>query len=408
MDELDDAIMKLKSIVNRQIGVIELAHKLQIDEVTEIFIRINSQGTRLSQSDFVMSKIAADDKYGGNMLRKVIDYFCHLATKPEFYSTMSAKDSDFMSSEYAAKMAWLKNDKEDIYNPDYNDMIRVSYMSQFARGKLADLVSLLSGRDFNTRDYKDSIAEESYSKLRTGILNYINEYNFSNFVLAIKSAGFIRSRLLNSKMTLDFAYTLYLMLNNDSSLPKTQIKRYVTKWFVLSTLTSRYITSPESVMDRDIRAIHDKGFEAFFKETEAAVLSDSFWNIALVQHLETSAVNSPFFNTFIAAQVRGNDNSLFMKGTKIADLIVVIGDVHHIFPAAYLKANGIKERTKYNQVANFTYLDTQINKLVGKKQPNEYFSAAFEQCESKNLYWGNISEAEDLLENLLLIASLRK
>ena len=76
LDELSDTLMKLKGIANRQIGVIELDHSLDIDEVTEIFIRINSKGTPLGQSDFVMSKMAADTVHGGSILRKVVDYFC--------------------------------------------------------------------------------------------------------------------------------------------------------------------------------------------------------------------------------------------------------------------------------------------------------------------------------------------
>ena len=81
-NDINKAITALKGIANRQIGVIELDHSLDIDEVTEIFIRINSKGTALSQSDFVMSKMAADIEHGGNMLRKTVDYFCHLAVKP--------------------------------------------------------------------------------------------------------------------------------------------------------------------------------------------------------------------------------------------------------------------------------------------------------------------------------------
>ena len=65
LDELADEISKLTGIANRQIGVIELDHSLDIDEVTEIFIRINSKGTALSQSDFVMSKMAADTDHDG-------------------------------------------------------------------------------------------------------------------------------------------------------------------------------------------------------------------------------------------------------------------------------------------------------------------------------------------------------
>lgn len=48
----------------------------------------------------------------------------------------------------------------------------------------------------------------------------------------------------------------------------------------------------------------------------------------------------------------------------ISDLITISGDVHHIFPKAYLKKNGVDNKGRYNQVANYTYLDTQVNKAI--------------------------------------------
>ena len=398
-NEVNKAVNELKGIANRQIGVIELDHSLDIDEVTEIFIRINSKGTALSQSDFVMSKMAADIEHGGNMLRKTVDYFCHLAAKPEFYSHMT-HDKEFQASPYADKIKWLAKDYDDIYDPDYGDMLRVSFMHQFRRGKLADLVSLLSGRDFETKEYRDDIVDSSYQKLEKGIQNFINEYNFDQFIMAIKGAGFISNKLLNSGMTLDFAYTLYLMLLDDPTIPNAQIKRYVQKWFVMSTLTQRYIGSPESVMDRDMRSIAEKGFLTFLADVEASSLSDTFWTITLPQNLETSSVNSPAFNTFIAAQINLNCNSMLMNGTKISDLITISGDVHHIFPRAYLKSNGVDNKTKYNQVANYIYLDTQVNKAISDDAPCVYFTRAKQQCETKEIVLGNISDAEILASNL--------
>ena len=399
LDELAEILGKLKGIANRQIGVIELDHTLEIDEVTEIFIRINSKGTALSQSDFVMSKMAADIEHSGNTLRKTVDYFCHLAAKPEFYSQM-LRDKEFQLSKYADKIRWLAKDYDDIYDPDYGDMLRVSFMHQFRRGKLADLVSLLSGRDFETKEFRDDIVESSYAKLGIGIENFINEYNFHQFIMAIKGAGFISNKLLNSKMTLDFAYTLYLMLLDDPTIPNVQIKRYVQKWFVMSTLTARYIGSPESVMDRDMRTIAEKGFINFLAEVEASALSDTFWAITLPQNLESSSINTPAFNTFIAAQINLNCNSLLMNGTKVSDLITIAGDVHHIFPRAYLKANGIDNKTKYNQVANYIYLDPQVNKAISDNAPCVYFTQANKQCETKEITLGNISDGTLLASNL--------
>lgn len=399
MDELSESIDKLKAIANRQIGVIDLDHTLEIDEVTEIFIRINSKGTPLSQSDFVMSKMAADTTHNGNVLRKVVDYFCHLSVKPDFYSQVQ-KDSEFSATPYASKIKWLAKNNEDIYDPDYSDMLRVAFMYSFSRGRLSDMVSLLSGRDFETREFKEEIVEDSYKKLDEGILAFINEYNFEQFILAIKGAGFKSSKLLNSMMTLDFAYYLYLKLSKDSSIPKNQVKRYVQKWFVLSTLTGRYIGSPETVMSRDIRNIEEKGFVTFFGEIERSVLPDTFWEVTLPQYLETSSVNSPAFNTFLAAQINMNKNSLFMHGTMISDLLNISGDVHHIFPKAYLKANGVNSKSRYNQVANYTYLDTQVNKAISDDAPAVYFGTVKEQFNTGVIQIGNITNDVALEENI--------
>ena len=397
--ELNKVLMQLIDIKNRQIGVITLDRELTIDEVTEIFIRINSQGAKLNQSDFAMSKIAANVNYGGNMLRKAIDYFSHLAVQPDWYSDM-VKDEEFMNSQFANSIKWLKDDREDIFDPNYGDILRVAFMTNFSRGKMKDLVSLLGGRDFESRDYKEEIAEESFAKLTDGVKKFMNEFSFTSFILSLKSAGFISAKLINSQMTLDFAYTLYLILNNDSEIDKTQIKHYVSKWYVFATLTSRYITSPETVMDYDIRRIKEKGFLAYFEELENATLSDTFWDVALVQYLETSAVNSPYFNVFLAAQVHASDNSLLMNGTKVRDLITTMGDIHHIFPKDYLQKNGVTEKSKYNQIANYTYLDTTTNIVIGNKAPNDYFQTAFEQCESKSPKYGNITDISVLKGNL--------
>ncbi len=394
-----EALQRLSSITACQIGTIVLDPSLDISEVTEIFVRINSQGKRLNEADFAMSKIAADEEHGGNILRKAIDYFCHLAVEPAFYSKLASSDLQFMQSVYAPKLAWLQSDYDDIYDPDYNDMLRVSFMHMFTRGRLGQLVSLLSGRDFESRTYTEEIEAESFDKLSAGVLNFMNEYNFKNYVLAIRSAGFISAKLLRSKMTLDFCYTLFLILQRNGEVAKTDIKHYVQKWFVFSTLTSRYVGSPESQMDRDLREIAAKGFLPFLKENEEAFLSDAFWNVRLVQSLETSSISSPYYNTYIAAQNFFGDRSLLSNSSKVYDLVAVTGDVHHIFPKKYLQDNGYNDKNYYNQVANYAYLDTGVNISVGKKEPREYFSEALAGCRGTQTV-GTITNEEEFWANL--------
>ena len=264
------------------IGVIELSENLDIDIVTDIFIRINSKGTALSQGDFVMSKIAADEKHGGNTLRKVIDYFSHLAVVPSFYDYIASHDKEFSATPYLQKLKWLKDDTETVYDPKCDDVIRVAFMHKLKRAKLSDLVSLLSGRNFETRDFNEDIVERTYAEFTDGVMNVLNEYNFKQFMLAIKSAGFISSRLVNSNMALDFAYTIYLLLKESGEVAVEDIKRYVQKWYVLSVLTGRYSSSPETAFAKDIRRIRESGVLAILKEIEDAQLSDNFWDVALV------------------------------------------------------------------------------------------------------------------------------
>src|ERR1022692_2317850 len=126
---------KLRKIINNHVGLIELAEDLDIETVTEIFIRVNSAGAELSQADFAMSKIAANETYGGNMLRKAIDYFCHLSVAPDFLGRIEKGDKAFAASECFPQMRWLKDVKDDIYDPTYTDMLRVAFTAELGRGQ---------------------------------------------------------------------------------------------------------------------------------------------------------------------------------------------------------------------------------------------------------------------------------
>ena len=395
---LADSITKLKAVSNRMIGVIDLSENLNIDIVTDIFIRINSRGTALSQGDFVMSKIAADENYGGNDLRKAIDYFAHLSKEPSFFSHIDEFDEEFGKTEYFGKIEWLKDEIEDVYDPDYDDVLRVAFMHTYPRAKLSDLVSLLSGRDFESREYKEEIIADTYSRLKAGVLNVFNEYNFKQFMIAIRSAGFVSKKLVNSQMALDFAYTLYLILIHSKEVSTGEVKSLVQRWYVLSVLTGRYSGSPESTFARDIRLIHEQGVVDTLKDIEAATLSDTFWNVAVVQNLNVTSTINPTFLVYLASQVVGDDVSLLSNNIPVR-LLIEGGDVHHIFPKEYLKQNGF-EKSQYNQVANYAYLDTQVNKSIGKKAPNVYFPEAKKQCETKEITIGSITDYNQLLDNL--------
>lgn len=397
-EKIVDAVTRLFNLTKKQIGLIDLAAELDIETVTDIFIRINSQGVVLSQADFAMSKIASNEVYGGQTLRKAIDYFCHLAIAPEFYQFIADNDTDFSGTEYFQKMSWLKNENDDLYDPSYTDMLRVAFTTEFNRGKMSDLVSLLSGRNFETRTFEDTIAENSYSKLKQGVFNFMNETNFKRFVMIIKSTGFIDSKMIRSQNTLNFAYIVYLKLRAKET-DQGLIETYVRKWFVYSILTGRYSGSPESMFDFDIKQIENKTFGEYLKEKEDGELSDAFWNVNLVQRLDTSVASSPFFNVYLASQVKNNDRGFLSKEISVNNLILHRGDIHHIFPRNYLKKAGLT-RSKYNQIANYVYMQQEVNIKVGNKAPNIYFEEVKDQCEGGALKYGAISDRNDLKNNL--------
>lgn len=397
-ERVEDTITNLMQIPKKQIGLIELASDLDIETVTEVFIRINSKGVVLSQADFAMSKIASNETYGGSTLRKAIDYFCHLAIAPEFYPTIVDVDQEFVNTDYFQKMSWLKNENDNLYDPDYTDLLRVAFVPQFNRGKFSDLVSLLSGRNFETKQFEEDIAQSAFEKLKIGILDAINETHFKRFLMIIRSAGFIDSGMIRSQNALNFAYVVYLKLRSQG-IPPHDIENFVRRWFAMSVLTGRYSASPESSMDFDIRQIASRPFGEFLQAVEDAELSDAFWDAGLVQSLNTSVSSSPYLNVFWAAQIKANDKGFLSKDISVTDLVSHKGDIHHIFPRDYLKRNGLK-RGQYNQIANYVYMQSEINIKIGNMAPQAYFGELHDQCNGGVAKYGAINNIANLIDNL--------
>lgn len=399
-DTLEDLIMKVKKIYEAPIGIINLGVNLSIDEVTEIFIRINSQGKALTQADFVMSTIAADEVHGGNMLRKAIDYFCHLGQSQEFIKQIE-KDAEFVNSEYYPIIKWYSKSDESIYTPSFDDLIRTAFMSKYYRGKMANLTDLLHGRNFETRTYEEVILADTFKNFEDGVKDFMDKYTFNQFLEAIKSAGFVFKRLIKGRMAIDFAYMLFLRLRNDPTIPKLKVNHYVQKWYVMSMLTSRYGASPETQMERDLRAVKDRGFLRFYDEVMANY-GDDYWNVTLPQTLQTSSSTAPAFCVYLAAQCKQSEDSFLGNGSKVRDLIES-GDIHHLFPKKYLQKEGIKTTVRYNQVANYAVLSKPVNIAVGAKPPFEYMKEIHDDCasgiESK---YTTIKTLEDLDANCRL------
>jgi hypothetical protein len=277
-------------------------------------------------------------------------------------------------------------------------MLRVVFTSEFSRGRMSDLVSLLSGRNFETREFEEIIAADTYERMKKSTLRFMKEDYFKKFVMIIRSAGFITPELIRSKNALAFAYIAYIKLREEG-VPQAQIGRLVSRWFVLSILTRRYSSSPESTFDFDIKQLDIKPFSEFLAEVENAELADAFWDFGLIQRLDTSVASSPVFHVYQAAQVKGQDKGFLSRDITVADIILYKGDIHHIFPKSFLRKNNLA-RGDYNQLGNYVLMQQEINIAIGAKSPNIYFKELQDQCSGGKMKYGAIDTHEELMENL--------
>lgn len=391
------ALSSLKSITNHHVGFIELAHDLDIETVTEIFIRVNSAGVTLNQSDFAMSKISVNETYGGNMLRKGIDYFCQLAVQPAMFEIIS-HDNAFVASEYFPKISWLKGETETLWDPSYTDVLRVAFTSEFHRGRLADLVALLSGRNFDTRSYEESIVEDSFARLKQGFLTFANENRFKDLMMIIRSAGFIDPAMIGSSNSIVFAYILYHILKK-RDVYHGDIHKYVRRWFVMSLLTSRYSGAQETRFELDARLLSQNDPLAYIDQVFAGELSDAFWNVVLPGRLESSSGNNQQLQIFTAAQIWAGDKGFLSSDINVETLVKIKSDVHHIFPRAYLQKHGYVQ-AQYNQIANYAITQSEINIRISDREPAVYMSQLSEQVTNAEKTYGSIANPEQLAENL--------
>ncbi len=397
-DRIFSALENLRKIINNHVGVIELADDLDIETVTEIFIRVNSAGTELSQADFAMSKIAVNETYGGNLLRKAIDYFCHLAVAPEFLSVIEKGDKAFARSEFLPQMRWLRDTNDDIYDPTYTDMLRVAFTSEFGRGRLQDLVALISGRNFETKQFEEAIAEESFGKLKKGILSFMSKTHFDKITMILRSAGFVSSALIGGRNAVNFAYIVFLR-GRAEGMKADDLQRLVRRWYAMSVLRGRYTGSPETAFDFDIRQIAARGLASYTESVFESELPDSYWTGMLPQLMDTSSGQSPYFLAYQAAQVKLGDKGFLSRDCTALDLMLVRCDVHHVYPKQHLKNQGLP-RGRYNQIANFVLAQSEINIAIGDKAPERYFAELAEQCSGGKKKYGGITNLADLRANL--------
>ncbi|MCI5596425.1 MAG: DUF262 domain-containing protein [Lachnospiraceae bacterium] len=397
--KLDEAVSRLKDLAYNEVGVIELSFLLDIDVVTEIFIRINSQGKPLNQEDFAMSKISVNEEMGGDLLQKAIDHFCHLCLMPEDGKPLLSRDEEFRNSEYGQAVSWLCDIKQNLYIPTYSDVLKTAFAYKFGRGKIGELVNMLSGKNPETKEISQNYGTEVFLKLKAGIMDYMAEDNFGSFLSILQEGGYIRDKMMGSKALLNGTYSVFLLLKEEG-ITGDLLRSCTMKWYILNALTGRYQLGFETVLAKDFREIKERGFVSYFTELSDTLLSRTFWEETMPEKLKTTMIRSNCYATYLAAMVKNEDYSLFSHNKKMKDLIADNVENSQLFPRVYLEKHGIKAKELYGQVANCIYMDKEVKAALKRKPPIDYLEQMFAEPDEEVKVGKAVFSKEELLCSL--------
>ena len=378
--QVQDNISSLKTLeTSYQISAIELASSLDPEEVSEIFVRINSTGKALNQSDFIFTLMSL--------------YW------PE------GKDRFENFSYEAKKSAEIGNSSFNVINeqPTTENLLRTTISYSFLRGRLRYAYLILKGRDLENKTTTEGERVKNFDILKDGANEVLNLVNWHQFISIIQAAGFVNENMIGSKNALYQTYALYL-LGLKYGLKHNELKSTIAKWFVFGILTRRYTSSPESIIEQELSNFreHDNIIE-YLEDIMDSELTNDFWEVTLPKRLKSSRSN-PAESTYIASKIFEDNNVLFSE-IKLKDYLSPLinspkkqVEKHHIFPKNYLKTAWDLKQVDFNQIANMIYIDYHTNIRINDMPPHEYWGIVLNECSkfTRDFVNDNYTAAYDL------------
>ena len=244
---------------------LEIASSVDEEQVADIFVRINSEGVKLNQADFILTLLSVFWDGG----RAELESFCRASRQPPIPGGPASPFNHFIE-------------------PDPDQLLRVSVALGFERGRLKSVYQVLRGKDLGTglfsverRDAQFQILQETQAKV-------LDLTHWHQFLSALVGAGFRSGEMISSQNALLYAYAFYLIGRIRCKVPEHQLQKTIGRWFFFASLTGRYTSSPESVMDGDlnrVRGLTDpKSFVSILDELMMNELTNDFWSISLPRH----------------------------------------------------------------------------------------------------------------------------
>jgi len=281
------------------------------EQVTEIFVRVNSKGTRLREAELAIARLA----------------FRLPGTVTEH----------------------LKTFEEEIDNAGYDIDLRflVRCLTAVATGQ--SRFGPLGG-------VAEDALRSAWTRTKGAIQYFLNLLKQN---LGIESADWLPS--INA-MVVPVAY-----------LARTSMKDVDTKgllrWFLLASTWQRYAGSAETTMDQDLRLLGDS--DPFAALTHQIVQAVGRLDVTGAD-LDDAGVQSPFFlATYLACRQRGATD--WWTGVKLSSTNLGtqhLLELHHVFPRGLV---GDKyPRRDVNELANMAFLSKAANIDIGMKEPKDY------------------------------------
>jgi len=337
---------------------LEIAPTAGEEEVADIFVRINSEGITLNQADFILTLMSVFWDEG----RAELERFCRASRQPPKPRSGSSPFNH-------------------LIQPDPDQLLRVSVAIGFRRGRLKAVYNVLRGKDLETGEFSPERREEQFALLRKAQARVLDLTRWHQFMGAVSAAGFRSRELISSQNALLYAYAFYLLGRDEFCVAEYELQRLIGRWYFFTSLTGRYTSSPETVMDSDLNRLRGIGgrqeFAAVLHDLMGSELTNDYWNITLPAALETSSARNPELFAYIAAQVCLNAPVLFSP-KRVADLLDPTLkprkqplERHHLFPRAWLERQGITDLTRINQQANLALLeDTRLRTVAERAVAN--------------------------------------
>lgn len=351
---VEDGINELLSLETSYIiPILSISSKADEEQMSQIFIRVNSGGTKLNEDDFIMTLLSVYDP----VMRARIEDWCEASRRPG------------PGTSYNALLA---------IKPSH--VIRSVVGLGFGRGRLRYARLILNGRDLETKETSAERREENFKRFGDALDKVLDLNDWHAFINALGDAGYVSGSLVSSENAVPLCYTIALIARHRFGIAGVELQGISRRWFSMAILTQMYTGNFESVFEQQLNSISKldgaDGFRAWVDGEIAARLTDDYFRVTLPNEFGKSRASGPAWNGFLAAQAVLGSRVLFGTGT-VANLLLPASsgnkkpyDKHHVFPSNFLKGGPCGSARDCR--ANFVCVDYQTNISIGDRSPGDY------------------------------------